>query len=559
MALSARPALDLAIRDALVVDGTGRPAFRGDLGVRDGKIAAVGRVEGAAAREIHAAGRALAPGFLDLHTHYDAQLCWDGLATPSPLHGVTTVVTGNCSLSVAPVRGDGPRRVVGMFQTIEDIGAATFAAAVPFSWESFDDWLTHLRGRLGVNLAPLVGHSTLRLYAMGAASQERPATDAELDAMCGLLRDAVEAGARGLSLSHLDRDENLVPVPSRWADLREKKALARAVVEAGGTLLETVPLAGDAHELRACIEELGELSRETGIIATLQPILYYPPLPDLWKRSLDWLEAEARRGARIYGQTTPRSFDLNLRLDETFFTFFLIPSWGDVMRRPAAERAALLRDPARRPALVEEGAAILGFFLEKARIGETRSAANARLRGRTLPEIARERGIGLIDALLEVALADDLGTEFRIEAPMHGDPAIRAQILAHPNVVVGASDAGAHLSQICGAGDTTELLATCVRERGDLSLEAAVHRVTGQPAELLGLRDVGRLAPGLAADLVLFDPARIALGAESYVRDVPGGAHRYLREAVGIDAVLVAGVPIAEAGRYTEARPGRVL
>jgi N-acyl-D-aspartate/D-glutamate deacylase len=559
MALDPRPALDLAIRDALVVDGTGSPAFRGDLGVRDGRIAAVGRVDGQAAREVAAAGRALAPGFVDLHTHYDAQLCWDGLATPSPLHGVTTVVTGNCSLSVAPVRGDGARRVVGMFQTIEDIGAATFAAAVPFSWESFDGWLAHLRGRLGVNLAPLVGHSTLRLYAMGEASQQRPATDAELDAMCALLREAVAAGARGLSLSHLDRDEDLRPVPSRFADLREKKALARAVVEAGGTLLETVPQAGDEREFEACVRELGEISRETGIVATLQPILYYPPLPDLWKRSLDWLEAESRRGARIYGQTTPRSFDMNLRLDETFFTFFLIPSWGDVMRRPAAERAALLRDPARRPALVEEGAPILGFFLEKARIGDTRSAANAPLRGRRLPEIARERGIGLVDALLEVALADDLATEFRIEAPMHGDPAITAQILSHPNVVVGASDAGAHLSQICGAGDTTALLATFVRERGDLSLEAGVHRVTGQPAELLGLRDVGRLAPGLAADLVLFDPARIALGAERYVRDVPGGANRYLRAAVGVDSVWVAGEPISEAGRYTDARPGRVL
>jgi N-acyl-D-aspartate/D-glutamate deacylase len=230
MPATARPGFDLVLRNADLIDGTRAPRRRADVGVRDGRIAEIGRCEGAGAREIDAGGRVVAPGFIDIHTHYDAQLCWDGLATPSPLHGVTTVLTGNCSLSLAPVRGEGARRVVGMFERIEDIGAPSFEAAVPFCWESFGEYLEFLRPRLSVNLAPLVGHSTLRLYAMGAASQQRAATDAEIETMSALLREAVRAGARGLSMSHLDMDEDLRPVPSRFADLREKLALARAVV-----------------------------------------------------------------------------------------------------------------------------------------------------------------------------------------------------------------------------------------------------------------------------------------------------------------------------------------
>jgi N-acyl-D-amino-acid deacylase len=259
MARALRQAADLVIRNGSVVDGTGRAALAADVAVRDGRILAVGPFPGRGEREVEATGRVVAPGFIDVHTHYDAQLCWDGLATPSPLHGVTTVVTGNCSLSVAPVRPEGVARIVGMFQQIEDVREASFAAGVSFAWESFPEYLAQLDGTLGVNVAPLVGHSTLRLFAMGAASQEREATDAEIAEMAALLRDAVRAGARGLSLSHLDVDEFMRPVPSRFADLREKIALARAVVEAGGSVLETVPLAGDPDEFRATIEELGTI------------------------------------------------------------------------------------------------------------------------------------------------------------------------------------------------------------------------------------------------------------------------------------------------------------
>ena len=558
MASALREAADLVVRNGSVVDGTGRPAFAADVAVRDGRILAVGAFPGRGAREVDAAGRVVAPGFIDVHTHYDAQLCWDGLATPSPLHGVTTVVTGNCSLSVAPVRPEGVARIVGMFQQIEDVREKSFAAGVSFAWESFPEYLRSLAGKLGVNVAPLVGHSTLRLFAMGAASQERVATDAEIAEMAALLRDAVRAGARGISLSHIDVDEFMRPVPSRFADLREKVALARAVVDAGGSVLETVPLAGDPDEFRATIEELGAISRESGILCMLQPIIHYPPQADLWERALEWIEQEWTRGGRVIGQASPRPFDQNLRLDETFFSFFLIPSWGDVMRRPPSERAKLLADPALRPRLIEEGMPLLGFFLEKTWIGATESAANRPLAGRRLADVARENHWTLVDALIEIALRDDLHTEFAIRGAMHADPDVVARILSHPRVLLGASDAGAHVSQFCGASDPTLLLASFVRERGDFSLEDAVHRLTGQPAEIFGLAGRGRLAPGLAADLVVFDPATVAPGREVYASDLPGGANRYVCDAIGIDRVIVAGEDVVAAGRYTAARPGRI-
>jgi N-acyl-D-aspartate/D-glutamate deacylase len=291
----------------------------------------------------------------------------------------------------------------------------------------------------------------------------------------------------------------------------------------------------------------------------LQPILYYPPQPQLWEQSLEWLDLEWERGGRVLGQASPRPFDQKLRLDETFFSFFLIPSWGDVMRRPPDERAALLADPALRPKLVEEGLPLLSFFLEKAWIGETLCAENAELSGRRLADVAREQGWTLIDALIEIALRDELHTEFAIRGALHADPEVTARILSHPRVIVGASDAGAHVSQFCGASDATLLLATFVRERGDFGLEQAVHRLTGQPAELFGLRDLGRLEPGLAADLVIFDPDTVCPGKEVFVKDLPGGAKRYVCDAVGIEAVIVGGETLVERGRYTQARPGRIL
>ena len=335
--------------------------------------------------------------------------------------------------------------------------------------------------------------------------------------------------------------------------------MACAAAEAGGSLFEAVPEAGDPVALEANIRELGEISRRSGLACTIQPIIYLPTIPDLWRRTLGWLSEEAARGARIFGQSPPGPMDFNLRLDETFFTFFLLPAWGDVMRHPAAERAPLLRDPDRRPALREQGKTGLELFLPNAWIGETYSEANVGLVGRRLFDVAEERGVDPVDALIDISLEDDLHTAFAIRAPMHGSKEIAEEILRHDRVMVGASDAGAHLTQFCGAGDATYFLSEYVRERGVFSLEQAVYRLTGQAADLLGLEDRGRIEVGSAADLVLFDIDRLDPGPEHFVRDLPGGGHRYLRRPVGIDAVWVAGRRIVEGGEYTDARPGRIV
>jgi N-acyl-D-aspartate/D-glutamate deacylase len=251
--------------------------------------------------------------------------------------------------------------------------------------------------------------------------------------------------------------------------------------------------------------------------------------------------------------------NLNLRLDETFFSFFLLPTWGQIMSRPVDERAALLAEPERREALREEGETGLSLFLPKAWIGETYSEVNAGLTGRRLFDVAEERGQHPVDTLIEIALADDLHTEFAIRAPMHGSEEIAEEILRHPQMLVGASDAGAHLSQFCGAGDACYLIAEYVRKRGVFSLEEAVHRLTGQPAELFEIEGRGQIAKGYAADLVLFDPALIDLGPERFVRDLPGDATRYVREPTGVHGVWVAGEKVVDEGAYTKARPGRMV
>lgn len=552
------PKATLAIRNARIIDGTGGPSFTGDVLVADGKIAAVGKVEATAAREIDAGGKVLAPGFVDIHTHYDPQICWDRLATPSLEHGVTTVVMGNCSLSLAPLRPGAKRKLVKMFEKIEDIGEATFDAGVAFEWESFGDYLDFIRPGLGVNVGALVGHSALRYYVMGADSQERVATDAEIAEMCRLLEEAMEAGALGLSISYVDIDEDNRPVPSRLADMREKTALCQAMAKSGRGVLQTVPYFIDFEKQLENIEELGDLSLASGVVCSLAPIIYSPVAPDNWKRSLAKLEEQEVRGAKVYGQSMPRTFDLNLRLSETSFLLYGVPSWNELMKLPIEARLAKFADPELRPTLVADAQKKLGL-LPALTVGEVYSEANRPYVGRMLGEIAHQEGKSPAEAMIDIALADGLRTEFQVRGLIHADLDIVAEILDHPLIHIGGSDAGAHITQFCGAGDTCDLLERFVRERGKFSLERAVHRMTGEPAAAWGIQGRGVIAVGQAADLVLFDPAAVSRGKEEFVADLPGGARRYVRHATGIDKVLVNGAVVVDQGRYTEARAGCVV
>jgi N-acyl-D-amino-acid deacylase len=549
----------IAIRNAKIVDGTGAPAFQGDVAVDNGKIIAVGKFDGTAVNEINAGGHVLSPGFIDIHTHFDPQLCWDRLATPSLEHGVTTVVVGNCSLSLAPVHVGGSRKLIRMFGKIEDIKEPTFDAGVPFTWESFGQYLDFIKPGLGINVGALVGHSALRFYVMGADSQERVATDAEIAQMCELLEGAMAAGAIGMSTSYVDIDENNRPVPSRFADMREKIALCKAMAKSGRGTLQTVPYLIDPEQQLKNIEELGELSLASGIFCTIAPIVYSPAAPEFYKRNLEKLDEQRARGAKVFGQTMTRSFNINVRLSETSFLLYGVPSWNTIMQLPLAQRVAAFADRDARPKLVEDAERRFAILLRGSVVGEVFSKSNEEFKGRRLSEIAKSMGKPISEAMLEIAVADDLQTEFQINDFIHADKDIVATMLDHPSLHIGASDAGAHVAQFCGAGDTSDLLARFVRQFGKMSLERAVHRITAEPADAWGIKNRGRIKVGAAADLTLFDANTIARGAEEFVGDFPGGGNRYIRHAAGIDKVIVNGAVEVDAGKYTTSRAGQIV
>jgi N-acyl-D-aspartate/D-glutamate deacylase len=446
-----------------------------------------------------------------------------------------------------------------MFEKIEDIKEATFDAAVPFAWESFADYLNYLRPGLGLNIGALVGHSALRFYVMGKESQERVATDAEIETMCELLEQAMAAGAMGMSISYIDIDEDNRPVPSRLADMREKIALCKAMAKSGRGVLQTVPYFIDIEQQLANIEELGDLSLASGVTCSIAPIIHSPLAPENWKRSVAKLEAQRDRGAKVYGQSMPRSFDLNIRLSETSFLLYGTPAWNAVMQLPLDARLAAFADPAARAGLVEAANATLTLILYVLRIGQTYSPENKALEGRLLSEVASEMGKAMPDAMLDIAVRDGLQTEFQLKGAIHADPDQVIQLLENPLIHIGASDAGAHVSQFCGAGDTGDLLDIYVRRRGDMTLERAVHRLTGELAQAWGIANRGFVREGYAADLVIFDPDTIARGKEQFVSDFPGEARRYICHAQGVDAVIVNGAIVREGGAYTDARAGVVV
>jgi len=555
----------LLIRNARIVDGAGAPARSGSVAVRDGAIVAVGDVPDgtlpAGTREIDAQGQVVAPGFIDVHTHFDPQICWDRLATPCIEHGVTTILMGNCSLSLAPVKKDDQRALAGMFKQIEDIPLATFAEGVPWTWETYPEYLDFIRKDLGINVAGLVGHSALRGYVMGAAAQEREATPDEIERMCEILKDAIRGGAAGLSTSYVDIDEHMKPVASRFATRDEIVALGRAMKSVGRGIIQTVPVFYNPPQQLENIRDMAEISRQTGLLCSVAPIVH-SATNTLWSDSLQLLAEENAKGARVYGQSMPRTFDINIRLAETSFLLLGMPAWAEVMRMPLPERRAAFADPARRGDLRMQ----LGFLRfgipmldDVFTVGRVARKENAALEGRKLSAIAAERGVDLADAMLDIAVAEDLETEFSLANFLHVDPQGVTAILSDPNIHIGASDAGAHISQFCGAGDTSYLLGRWVRDLKAFTLERAVQRLTGELADAFGIRNRGRIAPGLAADLVIFDPETIDRGSEDFVHDVPGDANRYVRHATGVDKVIVNGAVVWEDGKYTDARAGQVV
>ena len=552
---------DVVIRNGFLVDGTGSESVKGDIAILNGKIAQVGSVAGTGREEVDASNLTVAPGFIDIHTHFDPQLCWDSYATPSIEHGITTVVTGNCSLSLAPIRDRAAAdKIVSMFGVIEDIKKRTFDEAVPFTWTSFPEYLDHIRPKLGINVGALIGHSAIRLFVMGAASQERAATPEEIEAMCELVEESMTAGALGISSSYVDMDENGRPVPSQYADIDEKIALAKAMAKSGRGIWQIVPFFPDLKRELDNIRELGDISLAAGIPCSLQPVLSSPTSPNA-EEIIAALEEQKARGAKVYGQVMPRCFDLNMRLSETSMLLFSLPQWKAIMDLPASERLAKFSDPGARDALVSEmkNAAGMSGALPFLTVGEVHSKANEAYKGKYLAEIAESEGKEIGDVILDIAIADKLETEFQLKNVINADKASVAELINHPLCHFGASDAGAHITQFCGTGDTTHLLEHYVRETGHMTLERAVHRMTGEVAADWGLADRGTLAVGKAADIVVFDPETVTVGDEQFVDDFPGEARRYVRRASGYHSVLVNGEVAYNTDGYTDKLAGLVV
>ena len=558
--------LDLLIRGGTVVDGSGAPARRADVGVRDGRVVAVGDVDEAGAEEIDAEGLMVAPGFVDLHTHYDAQLFWDPTASPSPLHGVTTVIGGNCGFSLAPAGAAHADYIARMMARVEGMPIQSLEF-LDWKWDSFGDWLGRLDGAVAVNAGFLAGHSAIRRAVMGDDAVGGAASEQQVAAMVDLLRACAAQGALGFSTSqaHTHNDGDGQPVPSRAAARAEIEALCAALSGLRGTTLEIIVpgcLNGFSEEE---VELLGTLSLLADRPANWNVLGVSAGNPDACERQLAASTAAAERGATVVALTLPHTMKIRLSFEHGAILDGL-PSWRELFAVPAEERLKRLADPAERRRLAEGAASkeagILGALAnwKWLLVEETFSPENARYEGRSIGEAAEEQGKEPFDALLDMVVADGLRTGLRPPIPeSEADWELRAKVWQDPRTIVGGSDAGAHLDVMCGAIYSTSMLGDGVRKRGLLSWEEAVRQLTDVPARLYGLRHRGQLRQGWWADMVLFDPERIGHGPERTRSDLPGGASRLYAEAEGVAHVVVNGTVIVSDGVFTGATPGTVL
>jgi len=556
---------DLVIRGALLCDGSGREAARGDLAVSGGRIAAVGRVAERGAREIDGAGLALAPGFIDVHTHYDCQLFWDPQASPSPWHGVTTVVMGNCGFTIAPCREADRETLMQLLLFVEGMPIETLRAGIGWAWEDFAGYLGALERRgVGPNVAAFIGHSAVRYRVMGRAAVERAATAEESAEMAALVREGMAAGAIGwstsLSPTHFFGDGT--PAPSRLADEAELLALARALADLERGVIEIAPRttigppADKAEEQRF----FAELARASGKVVSWAPLLDNPFAPGSARKIIEESAELQAGGVQVVPQVGCRPLEVRFDFTEPAFYLEQNPFWRPLMAKSRDERRRLFAEAEFRAELGRQTGfvAALAQGWDRLVLRLAASEGVRRWQDRSVAEIAAAEGRAPLDAFCDLVLEDDLATQWGAVLMNHDERAV-AELIRHPAGLLALSDAGAHVDTLCDQGFTTYLLGHWVRELGALALEEAVRLVTSVPAERYGLRGRGRLAPGYAADLVLFDPARVAMRPTEMVYDLPRGQRRLLQRAEGIVDVFVNGVPVVADGAPAGRRPGRVL
>lgn len=552
---------DLVIRDALLIDGTGAPARRGDLAVRGGRIVAMGEVEGATKETIDAGGLALMPGIIDGHTHYDAQLTWDPWADPSPALGVTTVVIGNCGFCIAPCKPADRDLTMRNLTQVEGMSLAALRAGIKWEFESFPEYLGMLE-RNGVvpNVAAFAGHSSIRTYVMGEDASKRTATEAEIEQMARLVRESIAAGAVGLgsSTNEPHNGEGGIPMPSRLADRREFEALLGAMRDAGrGVFMLT-------KGRTTTVPWLEELAAETGRSIIIAAMFHSNTAPTRVFEEVAAMKAAQARGRNLIPQISCCALTMEFTF-KSAYVFEDNPSWKRTMRTPAADLPGLLADRAFREEVkrdFEEGAGRRLFNSEWHRlfVREVKEPQHRPLEGRSVAELAAASGRHPFDWMLDFALEEKLDTLFIAEL-LNSDPDAVGELINEETSHVSLSDAGAHLTFFCDADFGLHLLGHWSRDRGTLPLEAAVHKLTGHPAALFGMTDRGRLEVGAAADLLLFDPKTVGRGRRERTYDLPAGASRLVAHPQGVHGVWINGTRVvdAEGPLAVGARPGRVL
>jgi N-acyl-D-amino-acid deacylase len=552
---------DLLIKNGTVVDGLGTPRFRADVAVANGKIAAMGKITEGAKQTIDASDLIVAPGFVDPHTHYDAQICWDPVLSSSALHGVTSVIMGNCGVGLAPCKPQVREITAWDLVNVEAIPFEVLSRGIGWEWETFPEYLEAARQRgSGINLGFMAPLTPFRHYVMGEESMDRAATTAETAQIKALLQEAVRAGAFGFSTTAIPQHIGYKgrPLACRQASREELKAYANGLRELGkGTIeLALTSTAAELSEEEYALLDflLTESSRPVTWLGVVSRDDKPEAGPDLLRRA----EPLIKRGG--IPQVTCRPFVIQINLRNPFI-FANHPSWNPVFNRSPEEQIRVYRDPAFRQAFRTEleKPRIFSGRWERLEVKEVNNPAMKALEGKTVAEIARMRGKDGLDTFLDLGIEDELKIEYTIVLFNANDDLIPA-LITDPRTMIGLSDGGAHVDMLCDAGYCTYLLGTWVREKQALSLEYAVQRLTSEPADFFGVRDRGHLAVGMAADMVVFDYNTVGSGRRPEMHyDLPGNGRRLLMPAQGIQSTIVNGVVLYNQQQHTGALPGQVL
>ena len=553
---------DLKILGGTIVDGTGAQGYRGDVGIKGGKITDLGRASGAASQTIDAEGRIICPGFVDIHTHYDAQILWDRMLSISPWHGVTTAVVGNCGFGVAPMREEHRETVMRTLEKVEGMAYEALSAGLGSDWPfiTFPEYLDAVESAgSAINVAAYVGHTPMRLFVMGQEATEREATDDEVQAMKALVREAMAAGAIGFATSQAATHHGAggKPVPSRMASFGEIDALVGAMAESGRGVMQA------AMGRTLFNDEFEDLAARHRVPITWTALLAGMTGAGRHRRYLDRAAEQRSSGYTIVPQVACRPIMFDFNFDEPY-PFELWPLFKPTMTTDKEGRMRLYRDRGFRASFKDESApdaknANAGWA---SRTVISRHERDPSIEEQPLSKVAAERGVDPVDLILDLSLETRLESRFRLAFLNHDEVEVQ-ELITDPNTVVTLSDAGAHASQLCDACYSTHLLGHWVRDKAAMSLEDAIHRLTEAPAKLMGLSDRGVLARGRPADVVVFDPRTVGHSSLRRVQDFPGGAERLVADAIGVEAVVVNGHVLRQHGEDRVDPdgdlPGRVL